>query len=909
VRGDPRLPDLFAEASELDENARAAWLAELRNKDAALAGDVEELLAASPAGNRRFQAPAWERLPTDEDRAPLPERVGPYRILREIGRGGMGRVFLAEQEGAEFRRTVALKIIDHPGGLTDAVRHFRDEVRILAWLEHPGIARFFDGGRAPDGTWYLALEYVEGEDLLAYVRSRALGLRARVELFLQVLDAVDFAHRRLIVHRDLKPSNVLVDADGRAKLLDFGISKIVDPRSEADPTLTQSRAFTPDYASPEQFRGARATVATDVYSLGVMLYELLAGRRPFKRSEESGLDPASLARDPAPPSTAVRHTAPPSEAVSREETTRVAWRDLTGDLDAITLKALRAEHEKRYPSVEAFAADLRRWLAGRPVEARRGGRRYRVGKFVRRHRVPVVFASAAMLALLAGAVGIVLQSRRAARAAASAQEQRDFALRELSRAEAINDLNAFLVSDAAAGGGPFTTDDLLARAEAILERQDGKPDENLADLLTAIGRQYHGQDEQGKARKLLTRAYELTRRNWDRAAHARAACALADAVADGGEFERADRLLREGLALPDEPQFVLPRVFCLLRGCQVARNAGDGEKAVEHALAAQKLARESGQESKLLELTIAMDVAESYRIASRNREANAAFEQAWAHLEAMGRGETEKAGTLLNNWALVVSSLGRPLDAERLFRRAIDVTSAGGNEKGVSPMLLNNYARALMEVGRLPDAMRYAERAYRDARSAGSEVVITQSMFLRTLLHLRRGEPERAATILTELEPRAARIPHTNFAHAILASLQALVAQARGDAAAAGAAHDLAVALAKDQDPEGLVLARRSAFHLERGRVEEARSDAEQALAVEQELAGADALSNRIGRAHLALARALHAQGKGDEARAAAAAAVGHLEPTAGAEHPDTRAARALTGMPSPWPSQGPRRH
>lgn len=901
MEGDPRLPDLFAELSELDEASRPARLDHLRQEDPSLAAELEELLAASPAGDRGFESPAWQRLAPDPDEAaPIPERVGPYRVVREIGRGGMGRVFLAEQEEAEFRRNVALKIIDSPGPGADTVRRFRDEVRILAALEHPGIARFFDGGRAPDGTWFLALEYVEGENLLAYVKHRALGLRARVELFLQVLDSVSFAHRQLVVHRDLKPSNVLVDADGRTKLLDFGISRIVDPSAGEDATLTQTRAFTPDYASPEQLRGALATVATDVYSLGVMLYELLAGRRPFRRREPD-LDDASLARDPAPPSTVVREPAPPSDAAARE-TTQIAWRDLTGDLDAITLKALRAEAEKRYPSVEALAGDLRRWLAGRPVEARRGGRRYRVGKFVRRHRVPVAFAAATALALLAGGVGIVVQSRRAARAAAIAEEQRDFALRQLSRAEAINDLNAFLLSDAAAGGRPFTTDDLLARAERILELQRGGPDENRADILFAIGRQYVNQDEQAKGRRLLTRAYELTRESPDRATGARVACALADVVADDGDFERAAVLLREGLELPAEPQFVLPKVFCLLRASQVERNAGDGEKAVEHALSAQSLMRTSGQGSDLLELTVAMDVAESYRIADRRREANIAFGQAWTRLEAMGRGETEKAGTLLNNWALVVRTLGDPTTAERLFRKAIDVTSAGGPEQGVSPMLLNNYGRTLLELGRGREGLDYAERAYRDAKTSGSEVVITQSLFLRSLLHLQLSEPGRAAAVLGELEPRVSRLPAGHPARPVLESLKGLLAEARGDAAAAAAAHDSAVALSEGQDTRGLLLLRRSAFHLAGGRLEEAQSDAAQALAVEEKAAGPGTISSRVGVAHLAVARALRAQGRTDEARAAASAAQEHLEPSVGAEHPDSRAARDLAGNPSAPP-------
>jgi tetratricopeptide (TPR) repeat protein len=288
-----------------------------------------------------------------------------------------------------------------------------------------------------------------------------------------------------------------------------------------------------------------------------------------------------------------------------------------------------------------------------------------------------------------------------------------------------------------------------------------------------------------------------------------------------------------------------------------------------------------------------MDLAESYRMANRNWEANAAFEQAWTRMETTGRGETEKAGTLLNNWALVVRALGQPLEAERLFRRAIEITSAGRGEQGVSPMLLNNYGRTLMDLGRLGDALEYAERAYRDAQRAGREAVITQSMFLRNLLDLRRGELARAASVLDELEPRVARIPATSPAHAVFASQKALLAEARGDPAAAGAAHDRAVSL-QGQDNHGLILVRRSAFHLERGRIEEARSDAAQALAVEQSRLGPGTFSSRVGFAYLALARALRAEGSVAEARAAAAEALNPLEASFGADHLDTRAAREL---------------
>jgi hypothetical protein len=895
VTADPRLPELFAQASELAGEARAAWLAELRGRDGALAREIEELLAASPDGEQRFATPAWERLPPEEaeDASPAPERIGPYRILREIGRGGMGRVFLAEQEGADFRRTVALKIIDRPADAEEAVRRFRDEVRILAGLEHPGIARFYDAGRAEDGSFFLALEYVEGEDLLAFVRRGGLDLRARVELFLQVLDAVDFAHRRLIVHRDLKPANVMVGADGRVKLLDFGISKILDP--DADDSLatrTALLAFTPAYASPEQLRGERATVATDVYSLGVMLYEILAGRRPFARR-------TTAERDPEPPSTAARQSAASMEE-GQETATLIRWRDLSGDLDAITLKALRSEPESRYRSAAVFADDLRRWLRGEPVEARRGGRRYRLAKFVARHRAAVTFAALAVLALAAGLAGTLIQYRRAAQQAAIAREQRDFALRQLSRAEAINDLNAFLVSDAAPNGRPFTARELLAQAEQIVER--GEAGANRAELLIAIGRQYESLEEDAKARRLLTEAYELARRSQERPVRAKAACALAGALAEASEFERAERLFKEGLdQLPDEPQFALHRVFCLLRGGGVAREADEGQKAIERVQAAQRLLRQSGQGSALAELRAALDLAESYRVAGRLREANAAFAQAWARLTALGRGETERAGTLLNNWALTVRALGQPLAAERLFRRATQISRVGGSEESVSPMLLNNLARTLMDLNRLAEARDYADRAFAQAQRAGNETVITHSLFLRNLIYLRLGDVARAARILAELDARLqASYPRGHSHFAACESQKGLLAQARGDLRGAGAAQDRAIALVAANPQRDFYLPafllRRSGIALAAGRPEQARADAARALELDLKAAAPGVPSFWLGQEYLAMGRALLAQGQRTEARAAAASALANLAPTLGADHPDSRAARELAG-------------
>jgi eukaryotic-like serine/threonine-protein kinase len=428
-----RLTELFHRAFELDAARRELLLAELRESDADLASALERLLTAAREDPWDLDRSPWRGLSGDGDArhpADTPERIGPYRILREIGRGGMGRVFLAEEETDEFRRTIALKVIDRPGPDEEAIRRFRTEVKILASLDHPGIARFLAGGRSPEGLWFLALEYVEGEDLIRHAARLDLDVRARLELFLQVLDSVQSAHERGVVHRDLKPGHLLVGKDGRTRLLDFGISKLFDVsaldgatgatgttgsagsggsgaidtrQAYGGSTLTRTewRAMTPAYASPEQFRGERATPLSDVFSLGVVLYELLAGLRPF---DGTGRDPRALERavletEPEPPSTAARRAS--EEGGNPPSRPRLP---LSPDLDAICLKALRKEPGDRYVSALALAADLHRFLEGRPVEARRGGLRYRAGRFVRRQRSRLLTAAALLLALAAFAI-------------------------------------------------------------------------------------------------------------------------------------------------------------------------------------------------------------------------------------------------------------------------------------------------------------------------------------------------------------------------------------------------------------------------------------------------------------------------------------------------------------------------
>ncbi len=389
-----RLRELFDRIVELPAAERDAAIVRATEDDRALEEELRALLMHVDSEETTLDSTTL--LVAEWSEPPLPVIPG-FSVQRRIGRGGSASVYLADQERSDFTRPVALKIVE---SVVDSASwgRVREEQRILARLEHAGIARLYDTGVTSLGQPYLAMEHVEGESIVEHCRSRLMPIHARIELFLSVLDAVSYAHEHAIVHRDLKPANILVSARGEAKLLDFGIAKLI--AADDDETLTLERAMTPAYASPEQMRGGRITSASDIYSLGVVLYELLADTIPYRLYERpfgNGDD-----ADPEPPSDAFARLATTQASTTAKRRAEVArWRStLKGDLDAVVLKALRKEPEGRYASAAALADDLRRVLAGRPVAARRGNRIYRIGKFLRRHRVAAaaVIAAVSLLA-------------------------------------------------------------------------------------------------------------------------------------------------------------------------------------------------------------------------------------------------------------------------------------------------------------------------------------------------------------------------------------------------------------------------------------------------------------------------------------------------------------------------------
>jgi serine/threonine protein kinase len=370
---------------EMPSAQRNAALEGLRARQQDLANELSELLAAADRSESFLEIPAWERISVaPREPAPPPDTIGPWRIEAEIGRGGMGSVYRARRIDGQFEQVVAIKIAQRDLASDLLRRRFLSERRILASLEHPNIARLIDGGTTADGVPYLALEYVDGEPIDRYCNSHALPIVARLELFRRVCDAVNFAHQKLVLHRDIKAANVLIDAHGAPKLLDFGIAKLLGPEDTVD-GLTRhgfARPLTPEWASPEQLRGETLSTAADVYSLGVLLFVLLAGERPHKYADNAPevLAARIEAASRVSVTAAARRAAPPGIDVSR----------LRGDLEHIVAKALAAEPRQRYVSAAALADDISRYLSGRTVDAHPPAWGYRIGKILRRNRAAAI---------------------------------------------------------------------------------------------------------------------------------------------------------------------------------------------------------------------------------------------------------------------------------------------------------------------------------------------------------------------------------------------------------------------------------------------------------------------------------------------------------------------------------------
>jgi serine/threonine-protein kinase len=625
-----RQASIFSEAAEMAAEERTAFLERACAGDDALREAVERLLAADAAAESFLRESAIEDAARDLSREETPprRRIGHWDLKEEIGRGGMGTVYLATRADSEIRQEVAVKVIHALLGSEDGVRRFHRERQILADLEHPSIARLLDGGTTEEGLPYLVMERVLGVPIDRNCEDRELDVADRIELFLEVCEAVAHAHRKLVVHLDLKPSNILVNAEGSPKLLDFGIARLLAPAEAgeaiAPPTQTLHQALTPDFASPEQVRNRPVGTASDVYSLGVLLYLLLTGRRPY---ETSGLSPAEIERrvceeDPPAPSAAVARS-------SGRESAR--GRRLAGDLDAIALKALHKEPEQRYRSADELADDLRRHLESRPVVAQRPTRLYQLSRFVRRHRFGVGAGVLLLAVLLAGIAAFAWQARRASAQAELAAAERDRAQLEATKAERINRFlqEMLAAADPGVGGRDLTVAEVL---EGAAERIEGE----LADL-PAVALE---------ARRTLARTYVALGLLEEAEDQARAAIELLAAA------EPATAIARRELGA-------------------ILTQAGRFEEAEAELAGAVEALR--GEPWAQEDLAIALDgLGLVLKSTGRTAEAEALYREAVAFFERVER-ESPPMAKSINNLAVLLGERGDFAEAEGLHRRSVAI--------------------------------------------------------------------------------------------------------------------------------------------------------------------------------------------------------------------------------------------
>jgi eukaryotic-like serine/threonine-protein kinase len=588
-----------------------------------------------------------------------------------------------------------------------------------------------------------------------------------------------------------------------------------------------------------------------------------------------------------------------SDAVAAEKLRRV----LRGDLDTILAKALKKEPSERYASVSALADDLRRYLKSEPIKARPDTLMYRGGKFARRHRTGLFIVALALVGVAIGIAGMLLQAR-------TASIQRDLALRQLARAERMADLNELLLSNAAPVGKPLAVDQLLEREERVIEHERNPDAANHVELQLSLGNQYSSEDENGNALRVLNAAYRVSRDLKEPSIRAKASCVLAGAMVPVGDLTRAEALYQEGLReLGNAPQFASERAACLLHGSEVAYSNGNSEEAIARARAAAQAIQRSPVQWNLEGLNILVNLAIVLGDAGNFREAETIFQQASDLMTTLGYDDSQKAVKLFDGWAFTLSYDGRELEAQRLYRRALDISRNDQTNIAVAPGLLLNYATLLNELGKRTEAARYLGLASKKAHELNDNVLTDYTELLQAVMFTDAHAFAQATRQVDGLERRLRkRYAAEHYVFAELSSERARIALGQGDLPSA--AHFAKEAVELDEASIrrigqcaallSTLLVSKSGIDLKGGQREDAVSDARRAIKLLEEREDPSILSSNVGRAYLALALALGAEGKPDEAQDAARNAYANLQTTLGPDQPDTQSARQLTNSRLP---------
>jgi hypothetical protein len=866
------------------------------------------------------------------------EVLGAWTLVDVMGQGGMGSVWRARRSDGRFEGEAAIKLLH--GGHFDRVtqERFRREGALLAKLRHPGIAQLLDAGISPRGQPYLVLELVHGERIDHWCAIRNLGVRERVTLFRQVLDAVAAAHSQFVIHRDIKPSNILINESGQVKLLDFGIAQLVG--DDAAPGLTRegAMALTPEYAAPEQFKGVALTMATDVYGLGVVLYELLTGTHPSGLAQGGPLDYMRFATE--------------GGRVRASERTSSLRKSLRGDLDNILLKALRPNAGERYGSVSGFADDLQRYLTLMPIAARPDSRVYRFGKLVRRRKLAVAGASLLSFTIAAGAIGTVVESRRAEQesavaraerakaleastesavqrsiaeqqsesanqaaqqaahsaaiaqaAAASAEKERERAKKMLARSVNAEYFNNDLLMHTANAGRSLDFKALLAKGEFLATRENSNPLYQATALLTLV-EFYNSTGDGAKATELASRAIKSAQAANDESLALHAHCALGRAMVIEEKIEEGRAEIEKSLRFAKEDAQV--QTYCWESLADVAMRLREGPRMLEyanHALAASKAipVQSPPQTASLL-----TSLADAHRLLNNNSEAEQNYSSAFDALNRAGISEGWEAADLLTNWAAFTSGTGQHLRGLALTEKAISIASGNVGPENLHPSLLLTHCRILTALNQLDEAWAATARAQDRAKQVGNRQVqaLTEQSFSQiNVLQGRYAEAWQHADKFGEL---LGAVPPNSLPALAVQFSRARIHQAQGSYTEAlatldGIRQQLDALSAKKGRRQGVLpkvwqnwLEMHADLLGKIGRTQAAIDEAQEAISFARSLQSAQTASADTGTSLLVLAQLQLAASDKASATATASDAVSMLERSLGPNHPKTVTAREL---------------
>jgi eukaryotic-like serine/threonine-protein kinase len=874
---------LLEAALALPEEEREPWLKTLPDHQQPFVSRLSVMLARAAVESDSFlrwpDQAAFAELAPDAQGPQPGDAIGPYLLIREIGAGGMATVWLAER--SDLQRQVALKL-PHEGWGPGLMQRVARERNILAALEYPRIARLYDAGVTANGKPWMAMEYVDGSPIDVYCATHRLGVRQRLELFLQVADAVAHAHARLIVHRDLKPTNILVTPEGEVRLLDFGVAKMLEDESAGPPNLTQmmGRAGTPEYASPEQVGGHPIGVATDVYSLGIILYELLVGSRPYRlvRRSAAALEKAILSADV------------PLASAQVADSPKLA-KQLRGDVDVLLATALKKNVAERYSSVESFAADIKRHLDGEPLLARAESRWYRANKFLRRHALPVAAAAAVLVALLAGLAAATWQAREAMRQSVIAREKQ-------ARSQASADFTLAVLTEGLRADESLSLDKLVERSEAFAENDFSANPTDRAVAVDTVADWLINNDRYDPALQLLSRTIDALPAEVDPALRRTLRCQRAAARVGLGQPASALQELDEVIAASaNDPE---TSWYCLQRRTSAAILLNDAPGSLRYAQESLRQFERSGNGSPLRRAHLAANAAYAEMLNGRPAKADELFREAVSLLEKAGRADSSLAVSVYNDWSIALWNAGDPRAALSELDRAISITVSRSPDGEDSPSHYGNRAHTLRALGRFEEALTAFEHMQQMGNRDKNPNYEAYALAGEAIIAVQLGRLDQAAVLLKngQAVQQKAALPPDGPPSLWLHVAQAALWQAQGRLTEADRAlAEIQAQYARLQTKTGVVAEtsiNRAEIEIALGRIDDAQIQARQALELARNAQGDLNHSFLTGRAYLALGKSCQAKGEIAAARDAYRQASENLRSTLGDSHQLSREADRL---------------